>query len=85
MAATFFNAAEPFEQIVYTISTEGPMWNLVKIAHVISEKKSFKNYKVLTMHIAQGQEQITPRGQNFDCNYKVLLFNHTLQISAISL
>ena len=33
MAAMLFIVAEPFEQIVNPISTEGPMWNLVKITH----------------------------------------------------
>ena len=34
----------------------------------VSEKKTFKKCTVLYMYIAQGQGQITPRGQNFDCN-----------------
>ena len=50
------------------LSTEGPISNLVKIAQAISEKKTLKNNTILYMYIAQGQEQITPRGQNFDCN-----------------
>ena len=37
-AAILFNGTEPFEQIVNTLSTEGPMRNLVKIAGVVSEK-----------------------------------------------
>ena len=32
MAAILFSGAEPSEQFVSTLSTEGPMWNLVKIA-----------------------------------------------------
>ena len=32
MAAILLNGAEPFEQIVSTLSAEGPMWNLVKVA-----------------------------------------------------
>ena len=32
MAAILFNGAEPFEQIGNTLSTDGPVWNLVKIA-----------------------------------------------------
>ena len=55
MAAILFNGAEPFEQIGNTPSTEGPMWNLVKIAQVVSEKKTLKNYTTLYMYIAQGQ------------------------------
>ena len=30
MVASFFNGAEPFEQMVNSSSTEGPMWKLVK-------------------------------------------------------
>ena len=40
MVAILFNGAEQFEQIV-NIRTEGPMWNLVKIGQVVSEKKTF--------------------------------------------
>ena len=67
MAAVLFNGAEPFEQIGNTLSTEGPMWYLVKIAHAVSEKQTFKNYTILYMYIALGQGQIT-KGQNFDYN-----------------
>ena len=38
-AIIFFNDAEPFKQITNTLSTEGSMWNLVKIAHAVSEKQ----------------------------------------------
>ena len=68
MASILFNGMEPFEQIDNTLSTEGPMRNLVKIAQVVSEKKMFKNYTILYMYIAQGQGQLTLRGQNFDDN-----------------
>ena len=68
MAAILFNGMEPFEQIGNTHSTEGPMCNLVKIAQVLSEKKTFKYYTILYINIAQGQEQIPTRGQNFDYN-----------------
>ena len=40
----------------------------VKIAQVVSVKKTLKIYTILYMYIAQGQGQINPRGQNFDCN-----------------
>ena len=43
------------------------MWNLVKIAQAVSEKK-FKHYTILYIYIAQGQGQISPREQKFDCN-----------------
>ena len=42
MATILFNDAEPFEQIGNILLTEGPMWNLVKIAQAVSEKKPFK-------------------------------------------
>ena len=63
MAAILINAAEPFEQIVNTLSTR----NLVKIAQAVSEKKNKKNTQFY-MFIAQEQGQVTPRGQHFDCN-----------------
>ena len=31
MAAILFNGAEPFEQIINIVLTEGPMWDLVKL------------------------------------------------------
>ena len=68
MGAILFNGAEPFEQIVNTLSTEDPTWNLVKIAQAISEKTFKNNTYNLYMHITQRQGEIIPRGQNFDCN-----------------
>ena len=53
MAAILYNAAEPLKQIVNTLLTEGPMWNLVKIDQAISEKKTFKNNTILYMFKAQ--------------------------------
>ena len=41
MVAILFNGAEPFEQIVNTFLTEGPIRNLVKTAPAVSEKKIF--------------------------------------------
>ena len=67
MTAILFSGTEPLEQTVNTLSTEGPMCNLVNIAHAVSEKK-FKNYTILYMYIAQGQGQVTHRGQNYYCN-----------------
>ena len=37
------------------------------IGQVVSEKM-FKYYIILHMYIAQGLEQITPGGQNYECN-----------------
>ena len=67
MAAILFNDAEPFEQIVNILSTEGPMWILVKIVQAVSEKK-VKVFTILYVYIAKGQGQIALRGQNFDSN-----------------
>ena len=36
LESILFNSAEPFEQFVNTLLTEGPMWNLVKIAREVS-------------------------------------------------
>ena len=49
MAAILFNGGEPFEQIVDILSTEGPMWNLVKAVQTVSEKKTFKDFTILYM------------------------------------
>ena len=38
MVASLFNGTDPFEQIVNILSTEGPMWNMVKTAHAVSEE-----------------------------------------------
>ena len=37
------------------------------------------------MDITQGQGQITPMEQNFDVTKTFYYFNHTVQISAVSL
>ena len=66
MAAILFSGAEPFEQIVISL-TEGPIWNLVKIGQTVSEK-IFLDFSTLYMYKAKGQGQITSQGQNFHCN-----------------
>ena len=65
MAAILFNGAEPFVQIVNTLSTEGPMWNLVKIAQTVSEKKTYKNYIILYMYLSSGAKADNPKGTRF--------------------
>ena len=60
MAAILFNDVEPFEQIINIPLTEGPLWNLVKIDTMLSEKKTVKEYTILYMYVAQGQWWITP-------------------------
>ena len=37
MVAILFNSAEPFEKVDNTLSTESPMWNLVKTGQTVSE------------------------------------------------
>ena len=37
------------------------MWNLLKIGQTVFEKKTFKDFMILYLYIAQGQGQITPR------------------------
>ena len=68
MAAILFNGAQLLEQIVNTSLIEVPMWNLVKIGQMVSEKKTFKDYTVLYKYISIGQGQITLYVQNFNCN-----------------
>ena len=48
MAVILFNDAKPFEQIVNTLSIEGAMLNLVKIAQAVPGKKSFQNTQFYT-------------------------------------
>ena len=55
MDAIFFNGKEPFDQIVNILSTEGPIWNVMKIVQAVSEKKTFKDFTISYMYIAQGQ------------------------------
>ena len=58
MVDILFNDAETFEIIDNAPSTESPIWNLVKVGQAVSEKKTFKDYEILYMYIAQGQGQI---------------------------
>ena len=77
IAAILFSCAEPFEQIGNTLLTEGPMWNLVKISQTVSEK-TFKNYTILYMYIAQWQGQITLWDKILIITKMFYYFNHTL-------
>ena len=54
MVVILFSSVEPFEQTVNISLTEGSIWNLVKIGHVVSEKM-FKDYMILNMYVAKGQ------------------------------
>ena len=48
------------------------MWNLVKIDQAVLEKKTFKDYEILYMYIAQEQ------GKIFGLSKSVCYFDHTL-------
>ena len=76
MAAILFKGAEPFDKIINILWTEGPKWNLMKeIVQEVSEK-SFKDFTILYMYIAQGQGQITPKILTVSGQF--YFFNHTL-------
>ena len=49
MVAILFKDPKPFEQIDNTLSTEGPIRNLVKIGHADSEKIMFEVYQIVYM------------------------------------
>ena len=78
MSAILFNNAEPFEQIDNKPSTEGPMGNLKKIDRDVSEKKTFKDYEILYIHITQGKGQITLGDKRLIVTERVCYFDHTL-------
>ena len=54
------------------------MWNLVKIGPEVFEMKTYKDYMILYMHVAQGQGQIIPRGKSLIVTKTFYHFNHTL-------
>ena len=61
MTAILFDDADQFDYTDNMPSTEGPKSNLMKIGQVVSERKRFKDYKILYMYVAQGQGQINRR------------------------
>ena len=69
MATILFSNAEPIEQIDNTPSTEGHMWNLMKISQAVSEK--------ISMYIAHGHGQITPGDKILIVTIKVCYFDRT--------
>ena len=77
MAAILCIDAEPFEHIDNTPSTGGPVCNLVKKCYAVSEKKTFKEYNVLYMYLAQGQGQIIPGDKLLTVTNRVCFFDHT--------
>ena len=76
-----FNSAKPFEQIVSTTSTEGPMWNLAKNGKRFQRSRHLMIYTIFYMHKALGQGQI-PLGDTIlivnNKFYYVYYFNFTL-------
>ena len=56
----------------------------MKIGQVVSEKKTFKDYTILYMYLAQGQGQIAP-GDEILIATKKIYDIHILYVSAISL
>ena len=44
IAVILFKGAEPFEQIINTLLTEGPIWNLVKIARAGDVQNMFSQH-----------------------------------------
>ena len=53
MTAILFNSVEPFEQIDNTISTEDPMWKLVKLVKQFQRRRL--NITRFYKHIAMGK------------------------------
>ena len=76
-AAILFNDAESFEQIDNMPSTEGPNFYLVKIGQSVSGK-TFKDYEIIYMYIAQGQGQIIHVDKMLIFTKRVCYFDHTL-------
>ena len=58
LSAILLNGVDPFDQIVNILSTEGPMWNLVKTVQAVSEKKKFKYFTILFIYTVQVSAQI---------------------------
>ena len=64
IAAILFNDAEPFEQSVNIPSTEGPMWNLVKIGQVVLEEEVYKFHGFIPVY-STGARADNPQGAKF--------------------
>ena len=54
------------------------MWNLVKIGQAISEKKTFQDFEILYIFIAQEQVQLTAGDWILVVTKSVGYFDHTL-------
>ena len=75
MTAILFTSAKQFEEIVSTTSTEGSLWNLVKIGKQFQRRR---HWKIITIYRAQGQGQISPGDKILIATNKFYYFNHTL-------
>ena len=64
IAVILFNGAEPFQQIVNTLSTKGPTWNLVKMLKGFQRRRRLKITQFIHVYSPEAR-QITRRGQNF--------------------
>ena len=59
--------------------TEGPKCNLVKTGQAVSEKRTFKDYKILYMYKAHRQGQINQEDKILIVPKRVCYFEHTFQ------
>ena len=72
MAASLFNGAEPFEEIAKILLSEGLCeiwWKLIKR---FQRRRNSKIHNFIHVYSLR-QGQVTPRGQNFDCNLNVFI------------
>ena len=68
MVTILFSGAEPVDQSINILRQKTPCEYQLKTGQAISEKKTFKDYLILYIYIAQGQGKITLSGHNFDYN-----------------
>ena len=59
------------------------MWHLVKIGQAVLENKTFTDYEILYMYIAQAQGQIALWNKILIVTGRVGYSDHTLYVSAI--
>ena len=57
-------------------------YNLGKTGQAVSEKKMFKDNKIIYMNTVQGQGQITQEDKILIITKRVCYFDHTLKVSA---
>ena len=78
MAAILFSGAEPFEQIINILLTEGPRWNLVKIGQAVSEKKRLRFHDLIHVSSPRARADNPGWGKILILTKKFYYFNHTL-------